>query len=150
MAYYSDVVITFRTYENCTPEKFLEAFAQAHPQAAQLVRESGHLERKDGSENTMIARFDGVKWYTHRVIYADVWDIRSYRSYTHTPEPGFETEEAFETLVTWCEDMADDAMFANDGAFVRIGENDDDNETRYWGQDAFEMARIVRTIDYMF
>lgn len=34
-----------------------------------------------------------------------------------------------------------------DAAFVRVGENDDDVETRYIGDNAFELASVVRSVE---
>lgn len=73
----------------------------------------------------------GTHWKWHKA-YPDV------QAHTHI-------YQHFEELYSECEPDSPEAFLC--GAFVRIGENDDDIESEDFGEEGYELARPVRTID---
>lgn len=70
---------------------------------------------------------DWVKWYT---------------SATFGKGFGYSEVDAHVSLVQWAEERAEDAYYANQGAFARIGENTDDIEQNWWGDEGYELVSV--------
>lgn len=84
-------------------------------------------------------------------IFEDKDDLVFYLSDDFKWYPSYEYVRAYERVFdhfrTLCDDSAVEVPSNYEGAFVRIGEEDNDIETRYFGDDPYRLASVQRAID---
>lgn len=133
MGYQSEVAYIIEPV-HITPAEFMQDFREAHPAEYQHITE-GYLKDFFRLTPSQIRFENGeVKWYT------------SGDSGFSDPNPDYAEVDAHMALLAWSDERNEDAYYANDGAFVRIGQDNDDVVTRYWGEDPYELVSVQRFI----
>lgn len=118
MGYRSEVAYVIEPV-HIKPKEFLADFLKEHKGVRKHLFSLGSLTVTD----TQIRfKADWIKWYDGSDGYPEV--------------------NAHVALVQWAEDRAEDAYYANQGAFGRVGENIDDNEVIWWGDEGYELVSI--------
>lgn len=121
MGYRSEVAYVIEPV-HIKPKEFLTDFLKEHKGVRKYLFSLGSLTVTD----TQIRfKADWVKWYAG-----------------HEGVGGYHEVNAHVALVQWAEDRAEDAHYANQGAFGRVGENIDDNEVDWWGDEGYELISI--------
>lgn len=130
MGYHSEVAIVVRPKDSTT-EELLAGFRLEHPDEYDLVVEEPLV-------NVTPERFVFTSWQK--------WYTTKHSGMTFD---GCEGINALEKFAEWCQEQSEDSdsPFYNDGVYIVLGEELDDNTTVAWGDDPWSLAQIVRSID---
>ena len=102
-------------------KQFLADFAKENKEDAKRLFSLFSLGSFTVTDTQIRFKADWIKWYDGSDGYPEV--------------------NAHIALVRWAEDRAEDAYYANQGAFGRV-ENIDDNEVIWWGDEGYELVSI--------
>lgn len=129
MGYRSEVAIIIEP-AHITAQELFDRFGEAYPTEYNLIRP---LYEVTITKKRFTFHAGDVKWYVGDPEYVEV--------------------NALTKLVEWAQGHSADwggnpePINANDGAFIRLGENQGDIETDYWGEDPYSLAIVQTVVD---
>ena len=138
MGYYSDVCMAIRAPKEWLIAEVATLRLTGDKARQQALDELTLIEDNNNKDFAILYLHDNCKWYTG---YPDVAAIEAVWSHF---------VEAFELSGSPDNAGVEDPRRDIDMAFVRIGEDYDDVETRYDGSDPYDLVCLSRSIDVSF